>query len=223
MGRKLRLVIADDHRLVLEGVRRTLADAPGIEIVGEADSGAAVLPLVGRLQPDMVLMDLRMPRMNGFACLEQLRKRYPDVRVVILSAMNDDATIQAALRRGASGFMLKNVNPADLAAAIRAVAEETVFCAFGTPAADPNEIGRSVGLTERETEILRALAKGMTTESIGRELWVSVPTVKFHLRNLYRKLGVKNRTCAARWAYENGLSSQLGPADAADSQQLAAN
>jgi DNA-binding NarL/FixJ family response regulator len=215
VGEKLRLVIADDHPLVLDGLRRALADSPDIEIVGQADSGPAVLPLVDRVRPHMVLMDMRMPRMDGLACLDQLRKRHPAVRVVILSAMNDDAHVQAALKRGASGYMLKSVNPADLAPALRAVAEGTVFYASGAhSSADPNEAGRSVGLTDRETEILRAVARGMTTESIGRELWVSVPTVKFHLRNLYRKLGVKNRTCAARWAYDNGLVSQFADSDA---------
>lgn len=210
MGGKLRVVIADDHRLVLEGLRRTLTESPGIEIVGEAQTGDAVLPLVAREQPDLVLMDLRMPRMNGLACLDQLREKHPNVRVIIFSASTDDTNVQAALKRGASGYMLKSVNPADLASAIRAVAEGTVFCALSTGERDAAEIGRSVGLTERETEILKSLARGMTTQAIGRELWVSVPTVKFHLRNLYRKLGVKNRTCAARWAYDNGLASPLG-------------
>jgi DNA-binding NarL/FixJ family response regulator len=218
VGGKLRIVIADDHRLVLEGVRRSLAESPGIEIVGEADSGAAVLPLVARVQPDLVLMDLRMPRMNGLACLDQLREKHPNVRVIIFSASNEDTNVQAALKRGASGYMLKSVDPADLASAIRAVAEGTVYCAHATAERDPADVGRSIGLTDRETEILKALARGMTTQAIGRELWVSVPTVKFHLRNLYRKLGVKNRTCAARWAYDNGLVSPLGSPEAVGSQ-----
>lgn len=213
MGAKLRLVIADDHQLVLEGLRRALADSPDIEIVGEARSGVGVLPLVRRLQPNLVLLDLRMPLMDGLTCLDQLRKEHPEVRVVILSAIREDEYVQAALKRGASGYMLKTVNPADLPSALRTAMDGTVYHALGAPQLDPNEGGRAVGLTEREIEILRAVAKGQTTEAVSQQLWVSVPTVKFHLRNVYRKLGVTNRTGAARWAYENGIVSRFSDAE----------
>jgi DNA-binding NarL/FixJ family response regulator len=131
----------------------------------------------------------------------------------MLSATTDEEHIQAAMKRGASGFILKNVDPADLASALRLMVEGTAFNAVGAPALERDEIGKAAGLTERETEILRSVAKGMTTQTISRELWVSVPTVKFHLRNVYRKLGVNNRTGAARWAYENGLVSAVRDAD----------
>ena len=222
MGERLRLVIADDHGLVLEGLRRALAEHPDIEIVGSATSGSEVIPLVARLDPDIVLMDLRMPRMDGLTCLDRLRKQYPKVRVVILSATHEQEHILTALKRGASGFILKTVDPADLAAALRTVAEGTVYHAFGTPPSDPQDLGRAAGLTERETEILRSVAKGMTTQMIGRELWVSAPTVKFHLRNVYRKLGVQNRTGAARWAYENGIVSRFADTDDADASLVPA-
>lgn len=215
MGERLRLVIADDHRLVLEGLRRALADAPDIEIVGEAHSGAAVLPLVNQLKPNVVLLDLRMPGMDGLTCLDKLRRSHPDVRVVILSAMRGEEYIQTALKRGASGYMLKTVNPVDLPAALRTAVAGTVYHAIGASEAVPDEGARAAGLTDREIEILRLVAKGLTTEAIGGKLWVSVPTVKFHLRNVYRKLGVANRTAAARWAYENGLVSTVGDEDPA--------
>jgi DNA-binding NarL/FixJ family response regulator len=153
--------------------------------------------------------------MDGLTCLDKLRRSHPDVRVVILSAMRSEEYIQTALKRGASGYMLKTVNPVDLPAALRTAVAGTVYNAIGASETVPDEGARAAGLTDREIEILRLVAKGLTTDAIGAKLWVSVPTVKFHLRNVYRKLGVANRTAAARWAYENGLVSTMGDEDAA--------
>ena len=125
MGERLRLVIADDHGLVLEGLRRALEEHPDIEIVGAATSGSEVIPLVARLDPDIVLMDLRMPRMDGLTCLDRLRKQYPKARVVILSATHDTEHIITAPKRGASGFILKTVEPADPGAALPTVSGRT--------------------------------------------------------------------------------------------------
>jgi DNA-binding NarL/FixJ family response regulator len=200
----MRVLIADDHRLIVEGIKRALEDSPDFEVVGEASSGSQVLPLVARTSPDLVLLDLRMPGADGLTCLAQIRKRYPDVKVIILSASTDENVIQTALKRGASAYIVKSISPIDLPAALRQAIEGNVFSAIGMPEHN-DSAARAAGLTDRETAILTALARGLSNEAIGKELWVAEQTVKFHLTNIYRKLGVSNRTEAARLAYQNGL------------------
>jgi len=200
----MRVLIADDHKLIVDGIKRALEGSGDFEVVGEATSGSQVLPLVGRTNPDLVLLDLRMPGADGLTCLSQIRKRHPDVKVVVLSVSTDENVIQTALSRGASAYIVKSVNPVDLPAALRQAMEGTVYTAVGLP--QPGEsAARVAGLTERETAILSALARGLSNEAIGKELWVAEQTVKFHLTNIYRKLGVSNRTEAARLAYQQGL------------------
>jgi two-component system, NarL family, nitrate/nitrite response regulator NarL len=200
----LRVLLADDHPLILAGIRRALEEAGGIEIVGEARVGSQVLPLVGRTKPDLVLLDIRMPQLDGLACLDLIRRRHAEVKVVVLSAFEDPEHVQAALRRGASAYVVKAVSPVDLPAALRQAVEGTVFHAVGVGDRDAETDGES-GLTKREMTLLRALAKGLSNQAIGKELWITEQTVKFHLRNIYRKLGVSSRTEAARYAYEHGL------------------
>jgi len=200
----LKVLLADDHPLILSGIRRTLEEAGGIEIVGEARTGSQVLPLVGRTNPDLVLLDVRLPQLDGLACLDQIRRRHPTVKVVMLSAFTDPEHVQAALRRGASAYVVKAVNPLDLPSALRQAAEATVFHAVGLEDRDGDS--EEVGLTKREKTLLKAVAKGLSNQAIGKELWISEQTVKFHLRNIYRKLGVTSRTEAARYAYEHGLT-----------------
>jgi DNA-binding NarL/FixJ family response regulator len=201
----MKILIADDHRLMLAGIRRALEGVEGFEIVGEAYTGSQVLPLVGRTNPDVVLLDIRMPQMDGLTCIELIRKRHPKVKVVVLSVFNDPDRIQAALRRGASGYIVKSVNPLDLPSALRQALEGTVYHALGLPDIDDEASAKSAGLTEREIAILKAVARGLSNQAIGKELWVTEQTVKFHLTNIYRKLGVANRTEAARYAYQHGL------------------
>ena len=203
--KRLKVLLADDHRLMLAGIRRALEAADDIEIVGEAYSGSQVLPLVSRTNPDVVLLDLRMPEMDGLACLELIRKRHPEVKVVVLSVFSDSEHIETALKRGACGYIVKSVNPIDLPSAIRQVMEGAVYHALGLPEVDESASARAAGLTEREIAILKAVARGLSNQAIGKELWVTEQTVKFHLTNIYRKLGVANRTEAARYAYQNGL------------------
>jgi DNA-binding NarL/FixJ family response regulator len=200
-----KLLLADDHRLVLGGIRAALADSDDLEIVGESSRGTEVLPLINRLHPDVVLLDIRMPGMDGLACLELIRKRFPEVKVVVLSVYTDAEHIEAVLSRGAAGYIVKSINPRDLAAAIRQAIDGTVFNAIGMPAHDDGAHG-GTGLTERELVILRAVARGMSNRAIGKELWVTEQTVKFHLTNIYRKLNVANRTEAARAAYRLGIA-----------------
>ncbi len=200
----MRVLIADDHRLILEGVKRALESEPDFEVVGECESGSQVLPRVGRTNPDLVLLDLRMPGADGLVTLTRLRKQYPDVKVVVLSVSTDENVIQTVLKRGASAYIIKSINPVDRPSALRQAVEGTVYSAIGLPEAG-DSAARAAGLTERETAILAALARGLSNDAIGKELWVAEQTVKFHLTNIYRKLGVSNRTEAARLAYQNGL------------------
>ena len=201
----MRVLIADDHRLLVEGTKQALERAGGFEVVGEASNGAQVLPLVRRLRPDLVLLDMRMPQMDGLTCLTKIRKDFPNVKVAMLSVSQDPELIQAALKRGASAYIVKTVDPDDLAAALRQAMNGTVFTTVGV-SEDPGErAAKDAGLTERELVIVRAVARGLSNEAIAKELWVAEQTVKFHLTNIYRKLGVSNRTEAARYAFEQGL------------------
>jgi DNA-binding NarL/FixJ family response regulator len=202
----IRVLLADDHRLILEALERTFAEVEGIEIVGMANDGRQVVPLIARTNPDIVLMDMRMPEMDGLACLERIRKHHPRVKVVMLSASDDAERMRAALKRGASAYILKTVNPLDLPAALRQVVQPTIY--FGLPP-EGEDPAATAGLTDRETAMLRALARGLSNAAISREFWVTEQTVKFHLTNIYRKLGVKNRTEATRYAYQHGLADEL--------------
>jgi DNA-binding NarL/FixJ family response regulator len=202
----MRVLIADDHPLILAGIRHALETAEDFEVVAETNNGAQVLPLVSQTQPDLALLDMRMPGMDGLTCLDRIRKRYPDVKVVILSVSTDPGIIQDVLNRGASAYIVKSVNPADVPSALRQAVEGSVFSAIGLPETQvADDAAKAAGLTERETAILKALARGLSNDAIGKELWVAEQTVKFHLTNIYRKLGVSNRTEATRYVYEHGL------------------
>jgi DNA-binding NarL/FixJ family response regulator len=202
----MRVLIADDHPLILAGIKHALETAEDFEVVAETNNGAQVLPLVSQTQPDLALLDMRMPGMDGLTCLERIRKRYPDVKVVILSVSTDPGIIQDVLNRGASAYIVKSVNPADVPSALRQAVEGSVFSAIGLPETQvADDAAKAAGLTERETAILKALARGLSNDAIGKELWVAEQTVKFHLTNIYRKLGVSNRTEATRYVYEHGL------------------
>ena len=127
MKNDVKVLIADDHRLIVEGVRRALEEDGGFEIVGEAENGSQVLPLVSQTRPDVVVLDLHMPQVDGLICLDQIRKRFPDTKVVILSVSTDERLIESVLKRGASAYIVKSVNPIDLPAALRQAVERTVY------------------------------------------------------------------------------------------------
>jgi DNA-binding NarL/FixJ family response regulator len=205
---KLKVAIADDHRITLDGVRRTLEAVADIEVVGTASTGSQVLPLVKRTRPDLMLLDIRMPGMDGITCLELLRKQYPEVKVVMLSAFSDRDQVETALARGASAYIAKTVNPMDLPSALRQVFEGTVYHAIAIGEADHGG-DVETELTDRELTVLRALARGLSNKAIGREFWVTEQTVKFHLGNIYRKLGVPNRAAAVHYAHQHGLVERV--------------
>lgn len=202
----LKVLIADDHPLILAGVRRGLERNEEIEVVGEAHTASEAMRLIERRKPEIVLLDLRMPDVEGTEHIQEVRDRWPEVKVVVLSGSEDRPSVDAALRAGASAFVVKSVGPTDLATILRQV-QAGVFIAPAAPARE-NAVEPSADrpdLTEREETILRAAARGLTTAQISREIWVSEHTVKFHLTNIYRKLGVPNRAAAVRWALEHGL------------------
>jgi DNA-binding NarL/FixJ family response regulator len=202
--RTLRVVMVDDHRLMLDALLLALRDADGIELVGETHEGLKALPLVAETNPDVVLLDFRMPDMDGLAVLDRIRKNHPDVRVIMLSGSDDPELIQDALRRGASAFILKQIDPRDLPGAIRQAVEGTIYSAIGRTE-EPEGGSESSGLTPKELDVLNRVARGLSNKEISKELWLSEQTIKFHLTNIYRKLGVGNRTEATRYAYQQGL------------------
>ena len=204
--RPLKVLIADDHRLILNAIRLVLEEAEDIEVVGEAMIGSEVLPLVGRTNPDLVLLDIGMPEMDGLTCLDRLHKRFPDVTVVVLSGQDDPQTIRSALSRGAKSFIAKQVDARDLPSALRLAVQGTVYQTMGDEEPGGNGAeARHAGLTPSEQRVLEALARGLTNKEIAKELWLTQQTVKFHLTNIYRRLGVANRTEAVRYAYQHRL------------------
>ena len=202
--RRLKILAVDDHRLMLDAIRAMLAREDDIDVVAEADTGDKVLPLVGQTGPDVVLLDVRMPGMDGLAVLEQLRERYPSVAVVMLSAIDDPALVRAALERGAAAFVLKHVDPRDLAAAVRQVVGGAIFRPLDLLPASAGSMDEA-GLSKRELSILEALESGASNAAIAKDLFLAEQTVKFHLTNIYRKLGVSSRTEAVHSAYERGI------------------
>jgi DNA-binding NarL/FixJ family response regulator len=202
--RRLKVLIVDDHRLMLRAIRASLSRQEDIEIVGEADSGEKVLPLVGQTGPDAVLLDVRMPGMDGLTVLERLRDEYPSIAVVMLSGIDDPALVRAALERGASAFVLKHVDPRDLGSAVRQSVTGAIFRPLDLLNGNRSAFD-DAGLTKRELSILAELPAGGSNQQIAKRLFLAEQTVKFHLTNIYRKLGVSTRTEALRYAYENGL------------------
>ncbi|MBA3843669.1 MAG: response regulator transcription factor [Actinobacteria bacterium] len=201
----MRVLIADDHRLIAEGIKRALDAEEDFEVVAEASTGSQILPLVRRTNPDLVLLDLRMPGLDGLSALEQIKRDHPSIKVVILSASTEPAVIQSALERGASAYVIKSVNPVDLPSTLRQAMDGTVFHAVGLPPKGLPSGATELGLTPREIGIIQALARGLSNQAIGKELFVAEQTVKFHLTNIYRKLDAANRTEAVRLAYQRGI------------------
>ncbi len=210
----MRVAIADDHRLMLDGIKRALETAPDIEVVGEAMSGDEMLALLPKVNPDVVILDLRMPNGDGLDTLTRIRQDHPGMKVIILSMFEDSEHIDQALQRGADGYVVKSINPLDLPSTIRQVVEGAVHLRGVATVAGPGggtggegaprQSGGAV-LTDRELTILKLVAEGLSNLDIANRLFVTEQTVKFHLSNIYRKLGVGNRTEATRYAYRAKL------------------
>ena len=204
--RRLRLVVADDHGLMIEAVKIALDARDDFEIVGVAETGSQVLPVAQGTKPDLVLLDLRMPGMDGLTCIRLLRERMPAVKIAVLSGVDSDAMAEEAIRLGANAFISKQVDPDELPHALTAAYEATVHEPIGRSERQGGlPAVREAGLTERELEILRALGAGRSNREIAKQLWLAEQTVKFHLTNIYRKLNVSSRTEAVHWAYRHGV------------------
>ena len=201
----MKVLIADENRLMLEGFRRALEPVDDIEIVGATHAGAQILRLIERRRPEVVVIDLGM-HADGESCLDAIVRDHPGVKVVVLSSSASPEIIRSALSRGARAFITKAVNPLDIPSALRQAYDETVYHAFGFADAPEDDL-RAAGLTQREITMLKALARGLSNKAISQELWVTEQTVKFHLGNLYRKLGVQNRLAAASFAHQHGIAA----------------
>jgi DNA-binding NarL/FixJ family response regulator len=213
----LRVVLADDQDLVRAGFRVILGTEPGIEVVAEAGDGAQAVELVASLRPDVVLMDVQMPRMDGLEATRQILSAGPGTRVVILTTFDREDYLFEALQAGASGFLLKNASPEDLVESVRVVARgdallspevtRRVIARFSTAA---KERTRPPSLTDREFEVLVELAKGASNAEIAVALFLGETTVKTHVSRVLAKLGLRDRTHAVVFAYEQGIVTPGG-------------
>jgi DNA-binding NarL/FixJ family response regulator len=203
----IRVILAEDHALMRDAVKLVFDGVEDVQLVGEVANGHDLLPLMRQVEADFVLLDVQLPGIDGLGCLEELAKHHPRVKVAMLSAVDDPQVMASAFRRGAISYILKSVNPDDLPGAIRQIVEGTVThrsMAARTGAAPRIPPG---GLSAKEVAVLAELCHGHTNKQIAATLWLSEQTVKFHLRNVYRKLGISSRTEALRYAYEHDLAT----------------
>ena len=205
-----RVLITDDHGVVRQGLRMFLSLDPDIQVVGEASNGREALEMARDLEPDVVLMDLLMPIMDGISATKAIRSELPDVEVIALTSVLEDASVTGAVRAGAIGYLLKDTDSEELHRAIRGAAEGRVQLASEAAARLMREVRapeNPEALTDRETEVLALLARGKSNRQIAGELFVEEKTVKAHVSNILRKLGVQSRTQAALHAVRTGLVS----------------
>jgi len=208
----IRVLLADDHSVVRQGLRMFLSLDADLEIVGEAADGAEAVRLAGELKPDVVLMDLVMPGMDGIAATRAIRRQLPEVEVVALTSFLEDASVVGAVRAGAIGYLLKDTQADELCRAIRAAAAGQVQLSPQAAARLMRELKTpatpsAAALSERETEVLRCLARGQSNKEIAAHLRIGETTVKTHVSNVLAKLGLASRTQAALYAVQSGLLS----------------
>jgi DNA-binding NarL/FixJ family response regulator len=203
----IRLILADDHEVVRAGLEGMLASQPDFETVGQAADGEEALRLAVALRPDVVLMDLRMPRMDGVEAITRIKEQQPEIHILVLTTYDTDADILRAVEAGATGYLLKDTPREELFRAVRAAAR-------GEAALAPSVAARLMermrapaeeALSEREIEVLELVAQGASNQEIARALHISVATVKSHLIHIYGKLGVDDRTAAVTTALERGI------------------
>ncbi|MFG3423783.1 response regulator [Micromonospora sp. NPDC049460] len=212
-----RVLIADDEALVRGGLRMILGTQPDIEVVADAADGEDAVLLAARLKPDVVLMDIHMPRLDGIAATERILAECADIRIIVLTTFDLDEYVYRALRAGASGFMLKTTPPKDLAGALQAAARGDALLSPSitrrlidhytatAPAATAGSPGLAE-LTARETEVLRMMADGLSNREIAHQLFLGEATVKTHVNRIFAKLGVRDRVQAVVLAYQTGVA-----------------
>ena len=220
---RIRVLIADDQRVVREGLGMLVSLIDEVEVVGSASNGAEAVRLADAHRPDVILMDLRMPDVDGVAATADLRERLPGARVLVLTTYADDTAILSALRAGAVGYLTKDASAEQIETAIRAVhAGQThldpavqarlvaTVTSEGPPGPAPDQAGRAgpppAGLTSREAEVLTLLASGLSNAEIAQRLFLSNATVKTHINRIFAKTGARDRAQAVRYAYQHGLA-----------------
>ena len=206
----IRILITDDHGVVRQGLRMFLSLEPELEVVGEAANGREAVAMARELQPDVVLMDLLMPVMDGIEATQAIRAEMPEVEILALTSVLEDTSVSGAVRAGAIGYLLKDTDAEELKRAIQAAAEGRVHLAPEAAARLMREVRAPESpedLTERETEVLKLLAQGQANKQIASSLFVSEKTVKAHVSSILMKLGVQSRTQAALHAVRTGLVS----------------
>ncbi|MBN1921664.1 MAG: response regulator transcription factor [Anaerolineae bacterium] len=214
MNQTIRVLIVDDHTIVRKGIRALLAEIAGLEVIGEAADGLEAVALAFRLNPDVILMDLGMPRLDGIEATRQIRARQPESRILVMTSFATDDKVLPAIKAGAQGYLLKESAPDDLIQAIRQiyrgesslhpviarkVLQEIAHPPDRPPTPDP--------LTDREVEVLRLVAQGLSNQDIARKLHISDPTVRTHVSNVMSKLYLANRVQAALYALREGITT----------------
>jgi two-component system, NarL family, response regulator LiaR len=217
MGEKIRILIADDHAIVREGLRALIATEPDLELVGEASDGVQAVTKAHALRPDVILLDMLMPRKDGLEALIEIKKDWAEAHVIVLTSFSDDEKVFSAIRNGALGYLLKETAPDELLKAIHSVAQGEGFLSPSIAAKVMREINQPPKLpptrdplTEREVEILQWVAQGLTNDEIAEKLVVSERTVRTHVSNILAKLQLANRTQAALYALREGIAKLHG-------------
>jgi DNA-binding NarL/FixJ family response regulator len=216
----IRVLLADDQRVVREGLSMLVGLLPGIEVVGTAADGEEAFGMALEHRPDVILMDLRMPRCDGIEATRRLRDAMPGARVIALTTYADDASVLAAIRAGARGFLTKDAGAEEIQGAIEAVArgeaaldpavQHHVVAALSADGEAASELGLPDGLTAREAEVLRLIAEGLSNSEIAERLVVSPATVKSHINHLFAKADLRDRAQAVSYAYRHGLAVPPG-------------
>ena len=208
-SKRIRVMIVDDHAVVRSGLSAFLMVYPDLEMVGEAESGEDAVARVGILQPDVILMDLMLPGMDGVATTRAIKQKYPAIQVVALTSFKEEGMVQGALQAGAMGYLLKNVSATELSSAIRSAHARRMTLSSEAAqvlvqASSPS-VPLTDNLTEREREVLALLVEGLNNGEIAERLVVSHSTIKFHIANIFSKLGVDNRVGAVTLALQRKL------------------
>jgi DNA-binding NarL/FixJ family response regulator len=222
VSQPIRVLIADDQRVVREGLEMVLGLLPGVEVVGSAGDGLEAVDLAASLQPDIVLMDLRMPRCDGVEATRLLREREPEIKVVVLTTYADDRSVLDALRAGARGYLTKHAGGAQIREALEHVADNRAIidpavhhhlidAIAAAPAAPGHVPALPAGLTPREAEVLALIAEGLSNAEIADRLVVSEGTVKSHINHVFAKIDARDRAQAVSYAYQHGLAAATPP------------
>jgi NarL family two-component system response regulator LiaR len=206
--KKIRIMIVDDHAVVRSGLSAFLTVMPDLEMVGEAENGEQAVVRAELLKPDVILMDLMMPVMDGVSAIQAIKRKTPSIQVIALTSFQEDELVQNALKAGAIGYLMKNVSARELAAAIRAASDGKMTLSPEAAQAlvhATQTASESDDLTEREREVLRWMVEGLNNAEIAERLVVSISTVKYHISNIFVKLGVDNRVAAVTLAIQKKI------------------